>query len=99
MPWVQVEVGGFLARKLGSQDPQGHWERAMEFSSGAQLCEIVSRLAQVEGRFATVISDGQGLVPEVLLLVNGKLKDWDGAARVKLCDGDRVQFYPMIGGG
>lgn len=99
MPWIHVEVGGYLARKLGSQDPQGHWERPIEFSCGAHLCEVVSRLAQVESRFSTDVSDGQSLVPAVVVLVNGKLKDWDSAAHVELCDGDRVQFYPMIGGG
>lgn len=99
MARVHVEVGHYLAHRLGSQDLEGPWEREIELFSGWTLRDVLSRLAEKEPGFSEEICDGERLHRGVLLLINGKLHHWAKAAEVELRDGDRVSFFPTIGGG
>lgn len=99
MSRVHVEVRHYLARMLGSQDLEGHWEREIELSSGCTVRDVLSQLAEEERGFSDVIYDGERLRRGILLLINGKLYHWAKAAEVELRDGDRLSLSPMIGGG
>jgi len=99
MSRVRIEVGGYLIRKLGSQDLEGQWEREIEFSPGTRVRGALCRLAQEEPDFSDAICDGERLRPEILLMINDKLQNWLSAEQVELSDGDRVSFWPMVAGG
>lgn len=99
MPQVHIEVGGYLTRRLVARDSEKSWERDVDFSPGESVRTILRRVAETESGFSDVIYGRDQLCPEVLVLINGKLENWGTAAQLKLTDGDRLSFYPMIGGG
>jgi molybdopterin converting factor small subunit len=99
MPEVHVEVGHYLAHRLGSDDLEGRWERKVETQSAKTVRDLLSQVAQEEPGFSEAIYGGERLRPDVLILINGKLRSWQDAAHVEMKDGDRLSFLPIVEGG
>ena len=90
---IQVKFFGPFRELFGGR------EKAVDFPGEVPLRRLLERLCDTRERERQAYSEANGLLPGVVVMINGQPVPATGGLEIRLRDGDVVAIFPFLGGG